>query len=1035
MRSGITKIMGGARYAEYLSHESADGALRGMGALEAYYGRGAVLCAVDAGHGVASRGTLDEGGVTSWLDWADPVTGARRGVRRDGQVAGYEVVLNDPRDFDLAALVPGAEDIARARVAAQERAGRALLEWMSRHLWTRRGHGGAEHVRVTGIEAVMATHATTREGDPMWHTHVTVLNRVQCGDGVWRTIDSRQMFSMIGLMHSVYDRAFASDPELRAALAAHGLDVVVDDAGIARIPQLRDAAAAMSKRGRQIDAEAERRLDAWRDAHPGVEPTPGVLRQLRQEAWRVTRAAKTELTAVPDPARWRAELAGLGMDLSAWSARTDAKAPARDLMADPLDAAERAALAGRVVARLEDSRSAWSRQDVERAALDELGRTLPVCDPATLYRQAAAVARDAMGRMVPLSDDPRAVQPWVRSLTTGRVIDVEERLTGRLAARGIDGGEPAPVAGTAREEGLDEGQENAMAQVCGTAALTVVEGAAGTGKTLMLRAADKWLAARGRRLVVVTPTLRAAREAGRTAASADTVMRLLEAYGWRNDEMGRGWYRVAPGRRDHRGNVYRGVPDGRGLNPGDVLVVDEAGMLCQDQALRLLELADEAGAKVALMGDSRQLSAVGRGGTLDIARRQTASLAEMLTVHRFSDPEWAGLSLAIRERRDPAGTARAIAGHMEWRADDDAVVTAIADAWMKDPGLCVSCGTNGQAALVNAEIQARRREAGQLGDASMACRDGMRVHAGDRIQTRRNDRALGVANRDTWTVTAIGHGELAARGEDGHTVRLSAGYVLDGVQLAYASTVYGVQGATADNALHWADEDTTDAAALYVGMTRGRDGNRVILAARDREGAIGKVTRILGADHADRGVADARRKAAAQISHDALPPEAKDAAYYRDGYEPGPDAPDGSRPDTAGHGPCLAWWDLVWSHADETAITGYVGPDALLSLARRAAETAGPMPDESASDDDWRAWDGRAAAAMAAALAQPGGDPDGRIRGAIADDIGNGAIWLPGRRHDDEEPEAQPDAQDALDPMADGLWNGPAMQPGYGIGI
>src|SRR3954451_8490215 len=38
---------------------------------------------------------------------------------------------------------------------------------------------------------------------------------------------------------------------------------------------------------------------------------------------------------------------------------------------------------------------------------------------------------------------------------------------------------------------------------------------------------------------------------------------------------------------------------------------------------------------------------------------------------------------------------------------------------------------------------------------------GQRIGAGDRIATRRNDRDLGVANRDTLTVTAVAHhGEL-----------------------------------------------------------------------------------------------------------------------------------------------------------------------------------------------------------------------------------------------------------------------------------
>ena len=69
----------------------------------------------------------------------------------------------------------------------------------------------------------------------------------------------------------------------------------------------------------------------------------------------------------------------------------------------------------------------------------------------------------------------------------------------------------------------------------------------------------------------------------------------------------------------------------------DLLVVDEAGMLDQDTARALLTLADEAGVRVALVGDRHQLPAVGRGGVLDLASRYASSLT-LEGVHRFADP-------------------------------------------------------------------------------------------------------------------------------------------------------------------------------------------------------------------------------------------------------------------------------------------------------------------------------------------------------------------------------------------------------------
>ena len=76
-------------------------------------------------------------------------------------------------------------------------------------------------------------------------------------------------------------------------------------------------------------------------------------------------------------------------------------------------------------------------------------------------------------------------------------------------------------------------------------------------------------------------------------------------------------------------------------------------MLDQDTARALLTIADETGARLALVGDRHQLPAVGRGGVLDLAARWASPEARLTldTVHRFTDPEYAELSLLDADRR------------------------------------------------------------------------------------------------------------------------------------------------------------------------------------------------------------------------------------------------------------------------------------------------------------------------------------------------------------------------------------------------
>ena len=50
--------------------------------------------------------------------------------------------------------------------------------------------------------------------------------------------------------------------------------------------------------------------------------------------------------------------------------------------------------------------------------------------------------------------------------------------------------------------------------------------------------------------------------------------------------------------------------------------------------------------------------------------------------------------------------------------------------------------------------------------------------------------------------------------------------------LSYAATAYGVQGATVGGS-HTTLSEATSAAGVYVGMTRGRETNRLHVVAED----------------------------------------------------------------------------------------------------------------------------------------------------------------------------------------------------------
>ena len=151
------------------------------------------------------------------------------------------------------------------------------------------------------------------------------------------------------------------------------------------------------------------------------------------------------------------------------------------------------------------------------------------------------------------------------------------------------------------------------------------------------------------------------------------------------------------------------------------------------------------------------------------------------------------------------------------------------------------------------------------------------------VVTRRNDRALTtsqgepVRNRDLWTVTATHpDGTLTVTPHRGHgSLQLPVDYVRQHVRLGYAATEHGNQGVTTDTAYHLVTDATT-ARGLYVGATRGRDRNQLLVVTSDDRDARDILDRVLASDRADTPAHVQRRTLHASVPAAPAPPAARE---------------------------------------------------------------------------------------------------------------------------------------------------------------
>ena len=456
-----------------------------------------------------------------------------------------EVVVNGPKTWSLAAALH--PEVATAYDAAQERAAREIIGWLAEHATTRVGPRGRQvQVPVEQLEAAVVRHYTSRAGDPHRHLHLQVNARVWAS-GRWRGIHTVGVRDSLDAINGIGHAAVACDPEFRRVLAAHGYTLDPDTGEVAELARY---AGAFSARAAQIGRNVDRYEAEWRGEHPGQEPGRRLRRAWDTRAWAEARPDKVvPVNGEQLAQRWREELRELGFTPP--STRTQ-----DERLGTPIGRLNRDRAVELVLARLGARRSSWNAADI-RGEVEQVVAYVDIIAPGPVRRE---LAEDLTGRTLEACRPLLArgdVPEHVRALTSPEVLAVEADLTMRLTRRAA-----APVA--RREipghvgDGLDAAQRTVVAALAGQGELLVIEGAAGAGKTTTLAAAHRALAEQGHRLVVVTPTLKAAQVAARQVGTEGfSAAWLAHRHGFRWDQEGR-WTRVPAARSAAAGTTVAG---------------------------------------------------------------------------------------------------------------------------------------------------------------------------------------------------------------------------------------------------------------------------------------------------------------------------------------------------------------------------------------------------------------------------------------------------------------------------------------------
>ncbi|MEO8265759.1 MAG: MobF family relaxase, partial [Ilumatobacteraceae bacterium] len=618
----------------------------------------------DQANALGLSGSVNVEALELLLEGRDPVRGTRLGypltdrTLNDGRVvkavAGFDATFSAPKSVSVLWALTQDPRLLEAHDAAVT----AALAHLERFGSTTRvrADGRRLHPESQGLMIATFRQTTSRADDPQLHTHAVVSAKVQTVDGRWLALDARYLKRYQRMLGGLYQSVLRS--ELVDRLGVAWGPIVNGQAEIAGMPA--ELLETFSKRTSQVDAALAVKLDVFRHRE-GRDPTRWERAALTREASADTRAHKTGNGATDLQTRWTAEAAALGWTgVGVSESVTDV---GRELSAEPTPRVTTA----QVVEALSVGGSTWNRADVIRAVCDVQGplpgmpasrwaHTLErVCDAVTETCveldpvQAAAPRRVSDGRSLWL-------EPVAAHFTTEWVLAEEEHvLSWALGAQTAD---PQPSVTIERGQ-LDVLQADVAAAVAGHDRLVLAVGPAGTGKTTTLRAAALDLDRQGREVFGVAPSAKAARVLEReTAIASDTLAKLL--YEWQRDD--------------------RPPLDRYRLRAGTTVIVDEAGMVGTGALARLVNLAELHDWRLALIGDHRQLQAVGRGGLFH-ELCVTGRCIELTRIHRFAEPWEAAASLQLRHG-DPRGL-NAYFDHGRVIADTfDNHLTRIADLWL-----------------------------------------------------------------------------------------------------------------------------------------------------------------------------------------------------------------------------------------------------------------------------------------------------------------------------------------------------------------
>jgi len=499
--------------------------------------------------------------------------------------AAIDCTFSAPKSISLAALMGGQTELIEAHQRAVARTLKIIEEQYSQaRVWD--GHK-QQRVNTGNLITAQFHHTTSRERDPQLHTHCVIINATQLPDGRWRALSNEAIYWNKKLLGAIYRNELAQECRKLGYEIEKRPDELFEIKGYTQ---------------QQLEHFSKRR------GHILSLVGPDATAEEKQWAALYQRPSKGKEAPLEDLVGWwQAQDEALNLGIQHPIPQPEQSSEVTSHQADEInrDAIEAVCLA---IEHCSERTVAFRRQAIEAFVLSEI-QTFNYADLET------AIA--ANSELIQTYDERFTTQKALdRELATIRLMLQGQGQAGAIAhPEVVEGCIQAELERLAQEgKRLTQGQQEAVRLAATTQdQFSAWCGVAGSGKTYSLQLLKAISQDQGYTVRGFAPSGNATRVLGEELGmETQTVAMLLLSKKPQQTEQ---------------------------AQARQLWIVDEAGLLSAKDGYRLLKRAREEGARIVLVGDYRQNSAVEAGSPFRSLLSAGIAVAQMNESLRQKTPE------------------------------------------------------------------------------------------------------------------------------------------------------------------------------------------------------------------------------------------------------------------------------------------------------------------------------------------------------------------------------------------------------------